>query len=212
MPNMKRTKEEAQKTKDKILASALDCFSTQGYFNSSLDEIAKKASVTRGAVYWHFKNKTEIFDALHTQLHEPFTQTILEDLAHDEGQPIIQLKHLCIKLLEDLDVNNTKKRIMKLFFECDYSGQLAPFKKQHQDKKLKSLKLFEQYFERAKKRNQLHQHADPQILTLTLHCFLKGILFEYLSGLELIDIKSQGKELIQQFFEGFNTCHNPINL
>lgn len=204
---MRKTKQEAQKTKEKILSGALDCFSEQGYFNTSLDEIAKRAAVTRGAIYWHFKNKAEIFDALHALLHEPFIQLILEDLEQNDDEPISQLKLLCIKLLTNLDENQTKTRIMKLFFECDYSGNLAQFKKPHQDKKLNSLKLFEQYFERAKQRQQLNPNADPKILTLTLHCFLKGILFEYLSGLELINIKTHGKQLITQFFDGFNQCH-----
>ncbi|WP_162846913.1 TetR family transcriptional regulator [Marinicella litoralis] len=204
---MRKTKEEAQKTKEKILTGALDCFSEQGYFNTSLDEIAKRAAVTRGAIYWHFKNKPEIFDALHGLLHEPFIQLILEDLEHDTEEPISQLKLLCIKLLNNLDENKTKTRIMKLFFECDYSGHLAQFKKTHQDKKLNSLKLFEQYFERAIQRKQLNPKTDPQILTLTLHCFLKGLLFEYLSGLELINIKKDGTKLINQFFEGLNQCH-----
>jgi len=204
---MRKTKEEAQKTKEKILYGALDCFSEQGYFNTSLDEIAKRAAVTRGAIYWHFKNKAEIFDALHALLHEPFIQLILEDLQHEDEQPISQLKQLCIKLLTDLDENKTKTRIMKLFFECDYSGDLAQFKEAHQDSKLKSLKLFEQYFERAQRRKQLNLQADPKILTLTLHCFLKGILFEYFSGFEIISIQKHGKKIITQFFEGFNQCH-----
>ena len=197
-----------KKTKDKILAAALDCFSERGYFNTSLDQIAKQASVTRGAVYWHFKNKPEIFDALHTLLHEPFIQIILEDLEQEADEPISQLRQLCIKLLYNLKDNQTKTRIMKLFFECDYSGNLEQFKKPHQDRKLNSLKLFIQYFERAQAIGHLNSNADAEVLTLTLHCFLKGILFEYLNGSGLIDIETHGKKLINQFFLGFNQCHN----
>jgi AcrR family transcriptional regulator len=205
---MRKTKEQAQQTKESILMAALDCFSSKGFFNTSLDDIAKTAEVTRGAVYWHFKNKAEIFDALHEELHEPFVQMILKDLETEHAHPVAQLKQLCIKLLHELEQNPNKTRTMKLFFQCDYSGDLTQFKQPHQDKKLKSLKLFAQYFERAKDKSLLTQTADPNIMTLTLHCFLKGILYEYLNQSDLIDLKKQANELIEQLFKGLQNCQS----
>lgn len=205
---MRKTKQQAQLTKASILTAALNCFSEQGFFNTSLDEIAQTAEVTRGAVYWHFSNKAEIFDALHQQLHEPFIKTILQDLEIESQQPINQLQQLCIRLLQDLGENQTKVSTMKLFFQCDYSGELAQFKQQHQDKKLQSLELFEEYFKRAQHNQLLSPSANPKILTLTLHCFLKGVLFEFLNQSELIDMQSQAKALVEQLFKGLKNCQN----
>ena len=53
---MKRTKDEAEQTKAGILDAAVELFAEKGFANTSLTEIAKKAEVTRGAIYWHFKN------------------------------------------------------------------------------------------------------------------------------------------------------------
>ncbi len=207
---MRKTKQQAQLTKESILLAALNCFSEQGFFNTSLDDIACKANVTRGAVYWHFSNKAEIFNALHEQLHEPFIQVILLDLEIETQQPIEQLKQLCIKLLHDLGENPVKVSTMKLFFQCDYSGDLAQFKQQHQDKKLQSLELFEQYFKRAQNNQLINPKTNPRILTLTLHCFLKGILFEFLNQSDLIDLKEQATAMIEQLFKGLEQCHSNI--
>lgn len=204
---MKRTKKDALKTKQKIMQTALDCFSTQGYFHTSLDEIARKAGMTRGAVYWHFKNKPEIFNALHEQLHEPFLKRILNDLEVDSPQPLMQLKQLLVEILMDLENNPTKTRILRLFYQCDYSGDLAQFKQKHQDNIARNLKLMASYFERAKKKGLLSQTANCEILTLTLHCFLKGVLYEYLNGSTLIQIGEQTEQLIKQLFVGLNDCH-----
>lgn len=57
---MRRTKEDAELTKQTILKAAVDVFTERGVAKASLEEIARKADVTRGAVYWHFKNKMEI--------------------------------------------------------------------------------------------------------------------------------------------------------
>lgn len=73
---MRKTKIEAQKTRQHLLDAALEVFWRNGVTRSSLQEIAQEAGVTRGALYWHFKNKEDLFDALFhcyfTPLVEPF--------------------------------------------------------------------------------------------------------------------------------------------
>ena len=51
---MRRKKEDMLITKEQILNAALDCFFEKGYEATSLEEIATRANVTRGAIYWHF--------------------------------------------------------------------------------------------------------------------------------------------------------------
>ena len=58
---MRKTKEEAQQTRSNLLNAALNVFYERGVSKASLDEIAKTAGVTRGALYWHFKNKEDLF-------------------------------------------------------------------------------------------------------------------------------------------------------
>ncbi len=56
----KRTHEEAERTRQAILESAYRLFSRRGYESTSLSDIARFADVTRGAIYWHFKDKGDI--------------------------------------------------------------------------------------------------------------------------------------------------------
>lgn len=70
---MRRTKAEAEQTRRALLDAALTLFSTQGYESTTLAQIARQAGTTRGAIYWHFKNKADMLSALsdaHT--HELF--------------------------------------------------------------------------------------------------------------------------------------------
>ena len=60
----RRTKEEAKQTRETILMAALDMFCDKGYSRTTFDEIAKKINLTKGAVYWHFRNKPDIIKAL----------------------------------------------------------------------------------------------------------------------------------------------------
>ena len=74
---MRKTKAEAMKTREYLMLAALDTFYLRGVARASLNEIAQTAGVTRGALYWHFKNKEDLFDALF-QVH----------FANIEHQPI----------------------------------------------------------------------------------------------------------------------------
>lgn len=53
-----------------ILATALELFTERGYFNTSVHDIQKKAQVSIGSIYHHFKNKEAIAKALYDDLVE----------------------------------------------------------------------------------------------------------------------------------------------
>lgn len=198
---MRRTKEDAEQTKEAILNGAIGLFSSKGVEATSLDEIARAANVTRGAIYWHFNNKIEIFDALHARLYEPLASMIMTDLENDHPEPIEQLKDLCIQCLLDLEDDEIKKQALSLFlFQCTYSGDLVVYREKHRDAKSKSLKLFEKYFDRAKQKGTIPNTADPELLTLSVHCYMKGVLFEYLTNPKGFDIRKKGVALLELYF------------
>ena len=72
----RRTKAEAQETRHAIMQAAMRQFSQQGWAATSLAAVASEAGVTRGAIYWHFKNKAELLMALWQELCEPISHRI----------------------------------------------------------------------------------------------------------------------------------------
>ena len=67
----RRTKREAAETRAALLDAAERVFRERGVARTSLAEIAAAAGVTRGAVYWHFRDKTALFEALCERVHLP---------------------------------------------------------------------------------------------------------------------------------------------
>ncbi len=60
----RRTREEARETREKLLESALDIMSAKPFATVSMNEIAEKVGLSKGAVYWHFKNKNDVLITL----------------------------------------------------------------------------------------------------------------------------------------------------
>ncbi|AYA62885.1 MULTISPECIES: TetR family transcriptional regulator [unclassified Alteromonas] len=203
---MRRTKEDAELTKQTILKAAVDVFTERGVAKASLEEIARKADVTRGAVYWHFKNKMEIFDALHENLHTPFIERIMEGLEAEHPNPVGQLQELCTNIFLDLDQDEQLRKTLTLFMlKCDYSGDLKCSQEKHTTAKYDKIQAFSAYYKRAIKLGQLSADITPEDYTLAMNCFMRGILSEYLEAPEAFDITTKAPILMKIYFGGLRT-------
>jgi len=67
---------QAKQTADRILIQAMRIFLEKGYHGTSIDDITRAAGVTKGALYWHFKNKE---DLLH-RIIEDFEKRFLDGM------------------------------------------------------------------------------------------------------------------------------------
>lgn len=125
---MRRTKAEAEQTRNDILKAALILFDEQGYAQTTLSTIARKAKVTRGAIYWHFENKEEILAALaQAQFNELNRQNAAAIVAPDAwkslGDNIVAYFHEMIRCPDRL-------RFFRAFHQ---HGRIAPLEKLHRE-------------------------------------------------------------------------------
>jgi len=80
----RRTKEEAEKTRTRILASALSLFVKKGYEHTTFTDIAARLKMTKGAVYWHFDSKEALLVALVQEMLAKFQRQLDELMPKDE--------------------------------------------------------------------------------------------------------------------------------
>ena len=80
----RRTKEEAEKTRARILANALSLFAKKGYDHTTFNDIAERLKMTKGAVYWHFESKQALLLALIDEMLEKFSRQVAELLPSGE--------------------------------------------------------------------------------------------------------------------------------
>ena len=96
---VRRTKEEALVTRTRILDAAEQVFHEKGVAHAGLEDIASAAKVTRGAIYWHFKDKAELFDAMMQRVVMPAEEML--ERAGDGGveNPLEVLRRATIEVL-----------------------------------------------------------------------------------------------------------------
>jgi AcrR family transcriptional regulator len=78
--------------REKIIETAMRLFSTQGYSNTSLSQVAKEAQVSKALIFWHFENKESLFRTAVQRTFEPYIINVVDDL---EGlDEVDQIKRL----------------------------------------------------------------------------------------------------------------------
>jgi len=70
---------KSERTRETILAAAIDCFYELGYFNTTTENIAQKAGVSRGAMLHHFPTRADLIRAAVEHLHRLRLETFTEE-------------------------------------------------------------------------------------------------------------------------------------
>ena len=100
-----------------LMDVAIDCFARYGYQATSIDRIAKAAGVTKGALYYHFKDKEDLLFAAVKQRIGQFERRVVGDLTPiaDAADALRQLGRLC---LEHATKSNHRRLIVTLMVEA----------------------------------------------------------------------------------------------
>ena len=183
---MRRTKKESERTRQDILAAARKVFARQGVTRTTFEEIAASAGVTRGAIYWHFADKTELFFAMREQVAVPMIDQIDLALLHSDGSdPLAGVERFLRGILRALESDPAARRTFQIMgFKCEYVGELE------RELGLQRLRCSElvskltQTYGRARRARQLRAGLRPSMAALETCSFVIG-----LTRLWLLDAK-----------------------
>ena len=201
---MRRTKAEAERTRCDLLDAAEIVFWTKGVASTTLDDIARQAGTTRGAIYHHFRGKTDLLIALLDRHRFP-QEAELERSAQDEAvDPMSSLRELCRSALELLAADTARQRLLAIVMHrCESLGDLQELADRRREEILRSRQIFVQLLTRAAKIGQLSPAWSPRIAALTLHSTLIGLVDQWLRHPSSFDIHREGIDCLQRLFDAF---------
>lgn len=110
---MPRPKQADPLARRQILAAALDVFSRQGYAGTTLDDITAAANLSKGAIYWYFESKADLFTILLGERASIFTE-LLEDAARSGGSPLAGLRAMWSRWMEALESDRGYQSYVRL--------------------------------------------------------------------------------------------------
>lgn len=200
---MRRTKEDAEKTRCAILDAAEALFLEKGVAHTSLEHIARHAGVTRGAVYWHFANKADLFNAMLSQVRLPPEQ-LAERLHSDaERDPLRTLRDLCIDAIEGLASDEQKRRIFTILLRrCEFTAELREAEERHEAFINLFIQLCEQQFAEPAVCQRLQSGISPRLAARAVHALLIGLFHDWLRDPNMFDPLTDTAPMVDACFRG----------
>ena len=198
---VRKTKEDAELTRKRIVDAARTVFLKRGVSRSTLEHIATEANVTRGAVYWHFENKTDIFHAIREQVFLPLIDSIDDRLSPTfpaVDNPLDQIEASLMNTINDLSSNLEMRETYEIIMiKCEYVDEFATVLHQMLHNCSCIVEKIEAAYERAKAQNLLGTALSPKALALDTHLFFGGLLHMWIKDADGSRFRHQALDLIK---------------
>jgi TetR/AcrR family transcriptional regulator, acrAB operon repressor len=197
---VRKTKEDAELTRQRIIDAARAVFLTRGVSRSTLEHIAAEADVTRGAVYWHFKNKTDIFYALRDRAFLPLIDRMYDTLATqtEDIDPLTQIENSLCDTINELNENIEMRQIYEIMMiKCEYVDEFATVLQQILNNCSDITEKIQSAYQRAQTQQLLSTTQPPRALALDTHLFFSGLLHMWVKDADGSRFRHQAKQLIQ---------------
>ncbi|CAM3518968.1 HTH-type transcriptional regulator AcrR [Klebsiella spallanzanii] len=192
----RRTKEDALKTRQLLIEAAIQQFAIRGVTSTTLTDIADAAGVTRGAVYWHFSSKAELFNAMWQQ------QLPLRDLLQHRFNscgnldPLNKLREKFIIGLQYISGNPKQRALMQILYQkCEFSSDMMS-EVEIRKKIGFSYPIIREVLQCCIRNGLLPMETNIEISLIVLHSAFVGIIKNWLVEPEQFDLYHQAPALV----------------
>lgn len=195
---MRRTQEEAEQTRQDLLDAALTVFSQKGYTATRLEDVAQSAGVTRGAIYYHFGSKAELFSALIEEANKIGNSAI--DRAISEGGTFTQIvSRILVYTFYLLEDDRRFREVMALQLT---SPDVEVLSQRRYDEARELVASISEFFNVIIAQGELREGLDPVVAARAFLGYQNGLASLWLFNRDAFSIKASAAELAQVFVHG----------
>ena len=203
----RKTKMEALETRARLLDAAEAVFRQRGVTRTSLAEVATAAGVTRGAVYWHFKDKAALFHAMCDRATLPLDALFERASVTAPTDPLATLRELCVGALQRLATDARTQAVFEVIFhKTELVDELAGVATSHEDERCQCLRQIEAIIRRCAEIGELPPDIDAQLSAQGLNALMVGIMHEWVLDPSAYDLAAAAPALIDVYLAGLAAC------
>ena len=198
---LSRREREKLRQREEILAVALELFSSRGYHNVSMHEVAEKAEFAVGTLYKFFKNKDDLYRDLIHETFGKFEAALLTAIA----EPVDEVDKLRSYVKVKAEIFRANVSMITLYFANSQgarvniaSGLDTALRKRHED----FLQRLAAIFKSGIKRKRFRKIADPYHLAITLESFTNAFLFLWLDQPDVHPYPEDPDMILNILFKG----------
>lgn len=204
----KKTKADALKTRQHLIETAIVQFALRGVSNTTLNDIADAARVTRGAIYWHFENKTQLFNEVWAQ--QPALRELIQDklLVHDAESPLEQLREQLIVGLQYIaEIPRQQALLQILFHKCEFNEEMIS-EQEIREKMGFNLHTLRQTLQKSMAKGEIANQLDLDVMVIVIYGAFSGIVKNWLINPTGYNLYKQAPVLVDNVLRMLMADHN----
>ncbi|HEY7985597.1 MAG TPA: TetR family transcriptional regulator [Methylophilaceae bacterium] len=202
---VRRTKEDAEITRNLLLDAAETVFNEKGVSRTSLSEIAQAAGVTRGAIYWHFKNKADLFHAMLERVTMPIDEMIDQLDAEQLATPLICLKTGAVTVLKHIAADAQTRRVFDIVnHKCELVDDMAIARTRQLESRAGCLEHIEQRVQTAIDQDSLPKTLNARVAAIGMHALIDGLISSWILDTESFSLSKEADQLIEIYITGLS--------
>jgi TetR/AcrR family acrAB operon transcriptional repressor len=199
---MRRTKEEAETTKQNLLKAGLEVFSRKGYAATRVEDIARQADVTVGAMYHHFGGKSDLYIAL-VEKGDAKTNQLAQQVFTEGGTPATILKRLLVRLFQFLEEDSEYRAVVELFMnKTETVPELATISEQSLAGRRQLARHLTNLIQQGVEAGEFRSSFSAENAALALLGFMNGMALIWVQDQEHFSINERAENFVDLFLAG----------
>jgi len=193
----RKTKHEAQLTRHRILDAAERAFEQHGVSGTSLDDIARAAGLTRGAIYWHFQGKADLFNAMMARVVMPWEDPAGGPAHTARDLTLDQLRDHLVAMLRQFVDDPQRRRVFDiLLHKVDHVGEMQAVRQRHLEVRQACWAQVQGALGHAKRRGEWSGRLSARAAALGLHALVNGLLQNWMLDPDAFDLERVGSQAL----------------
>ncbi|MDH4122245.1 MAG: TetR family transcriptional regulator [Deltaproteobacteria bacterium] len=186
---VKKTKEESEETRRKIVRAAGKVFEEKGYSATNLQNVAADAGVTRGAVYWHFpKGKPELFMAVLRPCHDK-SQALMEKVFAGTENPLEKFMVFLRRVQRMIhDDPEYRRALILLATKWERTEEVEPYLQAMMTEGMGQVQTVVEVFVQGQKMGMFHPDIHPMVAFMLLNGAVNDTFRLWLYSPEMIPL------------------------
>ncbi len=199
----RRTKEDAVATRNSLLDAAEQVFYQKGVSHASLNDIALAAGATRGAIYWHFKDKVDLFNAMMERVTLPLECANDGCAGNDRMPPLQRLRSVIDFVLRSLEKDASVRRVFEIaMFRVEYVGELSAVRDRHLEASLEFRQQFANEISLAAQDQGLALSCSAEVAATGLQALFDGLMQVWMLGDATFGLAETGRAAVDAYLRG----------
>ena len=198
---VRRTKAEAEATRHQILDAAEGVFRERGVARTSLQDVAAAAGVTRGAIYWHFKDKAEVFAAMMDRVCLPCETAA--NLTSGGGSALARLTEMATEPLRDLQADGHMQQVFHIaMHRTEYTDDLVLLRQRRQEAVAGYQRTMEELLALARQQGEVAPDLPLAAAAAGLFALVDGLMRNGTQSEHAMDLAQVGPVAVRAYIDG----------